>query len=91
MKSQLTLDKAGRLVLPKAVRDQLRLQPGDSLEMESEGEVINLRPVRGTGQLRKEHGVWVFHGEQPLTASATDDMLQSVREERDLSNLSSER
>lgn len=68
-------------------------EPGDYLEMESAGEQITLRPVRGTGPLTKEQGVWVFHSGQPLPASATDEMLQLIRvlqligEERDLANL----
>jgi AbrB family looped-hinge helix DNA binding protein len=74
-------------VIPKWVREELRLEPGDSLEMENVGEAITLRPVRGTGPLVKEHGVWVFHAGQPLPASATDDLLHQVREERDLANL----
>ena len=41
----------------------------------------------GTGPLTKEHGVWVFHSGEPLPASATDEMLQQIREERDLANL----
>ena len=44
-------------------------------------------PGRGTGPLAKEHGVWVFRTGQPLPASATDDMLRQIREERDLANL----
>jgi hypothetical protein len=56
--------------------------------METAGEQITLRPVRGTGPLTKEHGVRVFHSGEPLPASATtDDMLQKIREERDLANL----
>jgi len=55
--------------------------------MESAGEQITLRPVRGTGPLTKEHGVWVFRTGQPLPASAADDLLQEIREERDLANL----
>jgi len=35
----------------------------------------------------KEHGVWVFRTGQSLPALATDDMLQRIREERDLTNL----
>jgi hypothetical protein len=62
-------------------------EPGDSLEMESAGEAITLRPVRGTGPLVKEHGMWVFHAGQPLPASATDELLQQLREERNLDNL----
>jgi AbrB family looped-hinge helix DNA binding protein len=87
MHAHLTIDKAGRVVIPKSVREELGLEPGDSLEMESAGEAITLRPVRGTGPLVKEHGVWVFHAGQPLPASATDELLQQVREERDIANL----
>jgi AbrB family looped-hinge helix DNA binding protein len=83
----LTIDRAGRIVIPKSVREELRLEPGDSLEMESAGDTITLRPVRGTGPLVKEHGVWVFHAGQPLSASTTDEMLRQLREERDLDNL----
>jgi AbrB family looped-hinge helix DNA binding protein len=85
--TRLIIDKAGRVVIPKPLREKLQLEPGDALEMESGGEQITLRPVRGTGPLTKEHGVWVFYTGQPLPASATDDLLQRIREERDLSNL----
>jgi len=83
----LVIDKAGRVVIPKPLREELHLEPGDSLEMESVGEQITLRPVRGTGPLTKEHGVWVFHSGELLPASATNDMLELIREERDLANL----
>ena len=87
MNTRLIIDKAGRVVIPKPLRAELHLQAGDSLEMESIGQQITLRPVRGTGPLTKEHGVWVFHSDEPLPASITDDMLQQIREERDLANL----
>ena len=87
MNMRLVIDKAGRVVIPKPLREELHLQPGDSLEIESSGEQITLRPVRGTGPLTKEHGVWVFRAGQPLPASVTDEMLQQLREERDLANL----
>ena len=87
MNNRLTIDKAGRVVIPKPLREALHLEPGDTLEMESAGEQITLRPVRGTGPLAKEHGVWVFHSGQPLSASATEKMLEQIREERDLANL----
>ena len=87
MSIRLVIDKAGRVVIPKPLREELHLEPGDSLEMESSGDQITLRPVRGTGPLTKEHGVWVFHSGQPLPASATDEMLRRIREDRDLVNL----
>jgi AbrB family looped-hinge helix DNA binding protein len=87
MNTRLIIDKAGRVVIPKPLREELRLEAGDALEMESAGEQIMLRPVRGTGPLIKEHGVWVFHAGQPLPASVTDDVLQQIRGDRDLANL----
>ena len=79
MSSHLIIDKAGRVVIPKPLREQLHLEPGDALEVETAGEQITLRPVRGTAPLRKEHGVWVFHSGEPLPASSTDEMLQKYR------------
>ena len=87
MNTHVIIDKAGRVVIPRPLRKELHLEPGDALEMESAGERITLRPVRGTGPLTKEHGVWVFHTGQALPASATDEMLQQIREECDLANL----
>jgi AbrB family looped-hinge helix DNA binding protein len=94
MSLRLTVDKAGRIVIPKPLREALHLEPGDDLECESSGEEITLRPVRGTGPLTQEHGVWVFrtHGKpgqagQPLAASTTEEMLRQIREDRDLLNL----
>jgi AbrB family looped-hinge helix DNA binding protein len=66
MTTRTVIDKAGRVVIPKPLREQLHLEPGDSLEMESAGEQITLRPLRGTSPLSKEHGVWVFRTGHPL-------------------------
>jgi AbrB family looped-hinge helix DNA binding protein len=87
MNTRLVIDKAGRVVIPKPLREELHLEPGDSLEMESMGEQITLRPVRGTGTVIKERGVWVYHSGEPLPASATDEMLQQIRAERDMLQL----
>lgn len=87
MAERLVIDRAGRIVIPKPVRKELHLEPGDALEMERAGETIMLRPVRGTGPLAKEHGVWVFRAGKPLPASVTDEVIKGIREERDLANL----
>ena len=87
MNARLIIDKAGRVVIPKPVREALQLEPGDALELESGGEQITLRPARGVGPLRNEHGIWVLHTGEPLPASVTDDLLGQIREERDLANL----
>jgi len=87
MNARLTLDSAGRVVIPKSLRDELRLQPGDELDLETAGEEITLRPVRETPPLTKERGVWVFRIGKPLPASTTDETLHTLREERDQQNL----
>jgi AbrB family looped-hinge helix DNA binding protein len=83
VKTTVTLDKAGRVVIPKNSRDELRLEPGDSLTLESDGDRVTLRPVRSASALRKEHGIWVFRGGRKLIAAETDLALESLRQERD--------
>jgi AbrB family transcriptional regulator (stage V sporulation protein T) len=80
MNTTVTIDRAGRIIVPKALRDALQLEAGDTLELESEGEHLTLRPVRSGSALRKEHGVWVFRrGGAPITAEATNSVLDDVR------------
>jgi len=83
MNTTVTLDKAGRVVIPKTLRDELHLEAGDALSLESEGERVTLRPVRSASLLRRERGVWVFRGSQRLSAAATDQVLRNLREQRD--------
>ncbi len=82
MNTRVTLDKAGRIVIPKSLRDELRLEPGDSLEIDSEGTQVTLRPVPSTTPLRKERGVWVFRCGSKLSAADTDKLLHDIREKR---------
>ena len=91
MNTRITIDNAGRVVLPKPLRDELDLGPGDSLELESAGDRITLRPVRAAAPLTKENGVWVFRTGQPLAASVTDTVLRDVRDDRDHHNLDSKK
>lgn len=80
MTTKLTLDKAGRVVLPKPLRDRLQLAPGDALHLESEGERITLRPVRQNVMLKKELGVWVYQGVS--TDASITHLIDRERENR---------
>jgi AbrB family looped-hinge helix DNA binding protein len=86
MNMTVTIDKAGRVVIPKEIRDELRLEPGDSLALESEGERVTLRPVHTSTPLRKERGVWVFHGGKPLSLDDANQIVSETREQRDSQN-----
>lgn len=90
MTVKLTMDKTGRVVLPKPLRDELQLEPGDTLEAESSGEQITLRPVRPAMPLQRERGVWVFKTGERLDTSAIDDTVWKVRDERHRSVLGEE-
>lgn len=83
MNGTLTLDRAGRIVLPKAIREELQLSPGDSLEIESSDDAIVLRPARGNGHMKKEQGIWVFHSGQPISAETVNRTIRRVRRERE--------
>ena len=79
MEAKVKVDKAGRRVLPKEVRDELQLAPGDPLDLVSGGGLVTLRPSRRGGQMRKDRGVWGFSGGTPILAAETDRVLDAIR------------
>jgi len=74
------IDRAGRVMLPKQLRDRFRLRGGDTLAIEVLGDAIELRPTQGAGQLKRINGVLVFSG--PRQISAGGDVVMESREER---------
>lgn len=82
MNTIVNIDKAGRIVLPKAVRDELQLTPGSSLELELSENGISLRPER-KGRMYKKDGIWVFHTGSPMPAGLINETIQKVRTERE--------
>ena len=59
------IDRAGRIVLPKAVRDRLQLRPGVDLELHESREGILLRPVGQAASMVQRDGMWVHLGKAP--------------------------
>jgi AbrB family looped-hinge helix DNA binding protein len=82
MRVSVTLDRAGRVVLPKSLREELHLSPGDTLDLTVQGEAVLLRPRRSAFPLQKERGVWVLRTGQPISAAETEEKLQLLRTER---------
>lgn len=82
MANHLTIDKAGRIILPKAVRDAMNLSAGDRLEVATQGARIILQPVRAVPAMHKERGVWVFSAGEKLARSVVDQTVRELRNER---------
>lgn len=74
----VTIDSAGRLVVPKPLRDQFNLTPGCELEIEAAAEGMTLRRVEAEPALVRKEGVLVHHGGTPTTL----DIGDFVRAER---------
>lgn len=57
------IDSAGRIVVPKKVRERLGLKQNSELELEERGEGIVLKPVKQeSAWVRDKHGHLVFTG-----------------------------
>jgi AbrB family looped-hinge helix DNA binding protein len=83
----VTIDKAGRVVIPIRLRDALNLVAGDQLALESDDDKVTLRPVRVKARLRKKQGIWVYAGGTPITLEDTNRVLREIREERERRHL----
>lgn len=80
MATKISVDKAGRVVLPKSLREKMRVEAGDDLLIEAEGDRITLRPLRREALLKKELGIWVYQGEPSDTS--IPDLIDAEREKR---------
>ena len=83
MTTKISIDKAGRVVIPKRLRDELHLAAGDLLQLDSLGDSITLRPVQETAPLQKEQGFWVYRTGLPLRDLSIPEWIDKGREERD--------
>jgi AbrB family looped-hinge helix DNA binding protein len=68
---EAVVDQAGRIVLPKFIRDALGLLPGTKVDISPYGAGVQVIPVGRTARLVEENGVLVSVGETPVD----DDIL----------------
>lgn len=78
MNVAVSLDQAGRLVLPAAVRKALGLKPGSRLVLSVRGQVVSLTPMREA--IRKAQAILAAH--RPKDGhSVADDLVAERRAE----------
>lgn len=58
----ITIDKFGRFVLPKQIRENLGLVPGEPVDIEEINDQIVLKPLHHKSAVRNKNGVLVFGG-----------------------------
>lgn len=83
MQDQITIDKAGRVVIPKPMRDALCLRPGDMLQLTRENGHIVLAPLDAAPPMMRKDGVWIRKSGTGVTQLMVDDTLAAIRERRD--------
>ena len=74
---ETTIDRFGRILIPKRVRDDLGLRPGTVLRVEERERAVSLIPLEAEDVLEDREGVLVF------TGRALDDLAAAVAEQRE--------
>jgi len=76
----IPMDQAGRIVLPKGVRQELALKPGDVLRVSIRGLAVTLTPNKETtGFVRKGRAlVFSTAGEAVLSAGTVEELLEGL-------------
>lgn len=84
MASTISIDKAGRLVVPRKYREALGISGESELEVEQEGNALVIRPKAAAARAIQKQGVWVFETDGgPITQEMINDVLRRGRAERE--------
>ena len=81
---ETSLDRFGRIVIPKKIREDFNLKAGTPIRIEESEQAIILTPIHGEPNLRVKDGVLVFSG-SPLEdlshalAKHREERIKSIR------------
>ncbi len=78
---ELRIDKAGRIVVPKPVRERLGFRPDTQLVAIEQPEGVLLKRIEQRPAMVKVDGLWVHQGSAAPGAN-WERILEDVREER---------
>ncbi len=79
--ARLKVDKSGRIVVPKRLRDHLGIQAEAELELTAQSGGIFMRVVDEDPALVKVDGLWVHRGSARPEAD-WEHVIQDIRDER---------
>lgn len=72
-----TVDRAGRLVIPRPMLDRIGLARGGEVELELDGAAIRIQPVAGT-DLREDGGLLLIPASgAPISDTQVRDLIDA--------------
>ena len=71
-----TIDKAGRLVIPKSLRDRLGLRPG-AVEVMADGAGLRVEPIAGETLIERGDRLVI----PPSGTHIDDDIVRALRDD----------
>lgn len=88
MNTTVEIDKAGRIVVPKKLRDDLHLIPGTRLRIERNGDRLTLMPSSTSARLVIQDGLpLILAADGPdapvLTTEMVTELIEQGRRERE--------
>jgi AbrB family looped-hinge helix DNA binding protein len=82
MNTIVEIDKAGRIVVPKKLRDAMHLVPGTRLSIERSGDRLVFEQASSEPQLIMKDGMWVVSGGQ-ITVEDVNEIIRQGYAERE--------
>ncbi|TAL44313.1 MAG: AbrB/MazE/SpoVT family DNA-binding domain-containing protein [Salinibacterium sp.] len=76
---KLTMDKVGRIVVPKSIRERLGMLDGGTFDVSIYGEGVQLIPHGRTARLVTEDGKLVFSSRTVVTDDDVFGLIDSLR------------
>jgi AbrB family looped-hinge helix DNA binding protein len=74
-----TIDRAGRIVVPKNVRDEARLLPGTPIQIRCRNGIVEIEPAPLSVTMRKRAGLTVASPKQPVGPLQARDVEETRR------------
>jgi AbrB family looped-hinge helix DNA binding protein len=81
MQTIVHIDKSGRIVIPKEMRDELGIGQEDSFLVESTGDSIIFRRMDAPG-IKKKGELFVWSAQGQAASFDSEELINQVREER---------